>query len=155
MKYLTAYRVAWIVIGCFFAEAAYVVTQIVLMVLFGQISFNLTEFLKPDNPFYALPVYFPVLGAVFAAGILFGELRRICTALYYICCGLAAAIVYYSFALPDIVETIHCVFDWSSRDSHCLVLKRGAPEIVTIGLASAAVSGFVYWFVSPRRHIRH
>lgn len=154
MKYLTAYRVAWIVIGCFFAEAAYVITQIALMVLFGRTSFSLVEFLKPDNPFYALPAYFHVLGAVFAAGILFGELRRIRTAFYYICCGLAAAITYYALTLPDIVETIHCAFSWFSPDPRCLMLKRDASAGVFIGLAAAAVSGFVYWAISPRRHAR-
>ncbi|AQS42317.1 MAG: Hypothetical protein BHV28_16390 [Candidatus Tokpelaia hoelldobleri] len=154
MKYLTAYRIAWIVTGCFFAEAAYVITQIVLTVLFRQAPFNLMEFLKPDNPLYALPAYFHVLGAVFAAGILFGELRRIRTAFYYICCGLAAAITYYILTLPDIIETVHCAFSWFSWHPNCLMLTGDTPAIIAAGLVSAAVSGFVYWFISPRRHAK-
>lgn len=134
IRHMTAYRMAWIVVACFFAEAAFLVTQIVLTLLFLPRRYSLSEMLAAHNPLYALPPYFFVIGVIFLATVLYGELQRIRTPLYYIGCGLVTAIVFHEilFIFNQIVAQ--------------------ASDVV-INLLSAVVSGFVYWALSLRREL--
>lgn len=131
MKEINAYRIAWIVVGCILAEAAFMITQIILTVVSNLSQYSLHDLLQPQNPLYAVPPHFMVVGVVFLITILYGEFRRIRTPFYYITCGLIAALAF------------HASFWITSTSTN---LSR-----FIIDLVAAIMSGYIYWAVAPRR----
>jgi len=131
MQRISAYRLACIVVGCFFAEAAFLLTQILLTTVFLHVRYSLPELLSPDNPFYSLPPHFLVIVTVFLAAVIYGEYRHIRFLAYYIGCAIVAAIAFHIalLALDGIVVQA---------------------SSVVINMIAAVMSGLVYWFVSLR-----
>jgi len=134
MKRMTVYHTVWVAVGCFFAEAAFLLIQILLTVLFLRVHYSLPELLSANNPFYALPLHFYIISIVFLVSVLYGELRRIRFLPYYIGCSLLTT------------GAFHVALFLSGGD----VMQASA---VVINLIAAAISGLVYWAVSPRRKL--
>lgn len=134
MKNITAFHIVWILVGCIFAEAAFMVVQIGLTLLLSGQNYSLHELLSPNNPLYAIPPHFAIVGIIFFASIIYGEYRHFFKMGYYIVAAIVAALLYFLSL-------------WMSGFS----LSLGG---FAINLIAAIVSGAVYWWVTPRRYNR-
>lgn len=134
MKSTTAFHITWILVGCIFSEAAFMVVQIGLSLMTFDQSMTLHDLLSPDNPLYAIPPHFMIVGIVFVAAIIYAEFRRFYKISYYVLAAVFAAILYF-------------ISLWMSG----MALSFGD---TIINLVAAVVSGFVYWWITPRRYNR-
>ncbi|WP_297326760.1 hypothetical protein [uncultured Bartonella sp.] len=135
MKSTTAFHVAWILVGCIFSEAAFMVVQIGLSLMTFDKTMTLHDLLSPDNPLYAIPPHFMIVGIVFVAAIIYAEYRHLYKTSYYVLAAILAAILYF-------------ISLWMSG----MALSFGD---TIINLVAAVVSGIVYWWITPRRYNRH
>ncbi|WP_297323738.1 hypothetical protein [uncultured Bartonella sp.] len=134
MKRIIAFHIAWILVGCIFAEAAFMAVQIGLTIVTSQQNISLHDMLSPNNPLYAIPPHFLIVSIVFIVAIIFAEARQLYNLTYYVAIGLVAAILYIgSLSLSGM--------PLSFQDT-------------VINLVAAAVSGAVYWWITPRRFNR-
>lgn len=134
MKSITAFHITWIFVGCIFAEAAFMVVQIGLSVMTIDKSMTLHDMLSPDNPLYAIPPHFMIVGIVFVLAIIYGEFRHFYKISYYVLAAIFAAILYF-------------ISLWMSG----MALSFGD---TVINLVAAVVSGSIYWWITPRRYNR-
>lgn len=134
MKNMTAFHITWILVGCIFAEAAFMIVQIALTIACSGQSVSLHDMLSPDNPLYAIPPHFLIVGVVFLAAIIFGEYKQIYNIGYYIVAAVIAAILYF-------------ISLWLSNFT--LLFKD-----IVINLVAAVISGAIYWAITPRRYNR-
>ena len=134
MKSITAFHITWILVGCIFAEAAFMIVQIGLTVLFLEPDVTLHDMLSPNNPLYAVPPHFMIVGVVFILAIIYGEYRHFYKMHYYLLAAVIAAILYF-------------ISLWASG------MALSFAETV-INLVASLVSGGVYWFITPRRYNR-
>ena len=79
MKNMTAFHITWILVGCIFAEAAFMIVQIALTIACSGQSVSLHDMLSPDNPLYAIPPHFLIVGVVFLAAIILANTSRFIT----------------------------------------------------------------------------
>lgn len=134
MKSITAFHITWILVGCIFAEAAFMIVQIGLTVLLLEHDITLHDLLSPNNPLYAVPPHFLIVGVVFILAIIYGEHRHFYKMHYYLLSALVAAILYF-------------ISLWLSG----MALSFGE---TVINLIASLVSGGVYWCITPRRYNR-
>lgn len=134
MKSTTAFHITWIIVGCIFAEAAFMVVQIGLSLMTFDQSMTLHDLLSPDNPLYAIPPHFMIVGIVFVAAIIYAEFRRFYKISYYVLAAVFAAILYF-------------ISLWISG------MALSFSDTI-INLVAAVVSGFIYWWITPRRYNR-
>lgn len=133
---ITAYHLARIVVGCFFAEGAFLLVQIVLTLVFLPVHYPLRELLFAGNPLYALPPHFYSVAVVFAAAAFYGAWNNIRFVLYYVGCGLLAALAFHA-----------ALFLWDGT-----VLQASA---VVINCIAAVISGLAYWALAARSICEH
>lgn len=134
MKNLTAFHITWVLVGCIFAEAAFIIVQIGLTVAFSDQSVNLHEMLSPNNPLYAVPPHFILVDIVFIAAIIYGEFKHLYMIGYYMVAALVTAILY-------IASLYYSGLSLSFKD-------------IAINLVAALASGAIYWIITPRRYNR-
>lgn len=135
MKRIVAFHIAWIIVGCIFAEAAFMAVQIGLTVMTLEPDVSLHEMLSPDNALYAIPPHFMIVGIVFVAAIIYAEAKHFYKIGYYVLAALIAAILY-------VISLWFSGMTLSFQDT-------------LINLIASVVSGAVYWWITPRRHNRY
>lgn len=135
MKSTIAFHITWIFVGCILGEAAFMAVQICLSLMTFDQSMTLHDLLSPDNPLYAIPPHFMIVGTVFVAAIIYAEFRHYYQASYYVLAAVLAAILYF-------------ISLWMGG----MALSFGD---TIVNLIAAVVSGFVYWWITPRRYNRH
>lgn len=134
MKRITAFHITWILVGCIFAEAAFMVVQIGLTVMTLEQHVTLHDMLSPNNPLYAIPPHFMIVGIVFVVAIIYAEARHLYNIMYYIVAAVIAAVLYLiSLWLSGIALSF---------------------QDTVVNLIAAVVSGAVYWWITPRRYNR-
>lgn len=131
MKKLNLHIIIWMIVGCLFAEATFLVVKTGLTVFISGHYYMFKEFLNPKSAIYAVPPNFLAISTMFFMTVLYGQWKRIYQVGYYVFAGLITALIYHVLLWRD-GYTIHQM------------------DFV-FNLIAAAVSGLVYWMIVPRR----